>query len=263
MHRNLCIPRTGSFSSALWWQNRQQLVLYVRLHGMVIGPLAACRCLATFTGRFLSIPSRCFQDSVSTASEFARWDTGPLSLLNYCWRAFTSLRALSTLLCLTDIAEARDVEESDIDADFNSAMLSCSLALSGSSQICEPSLISPERDVSSGRNIQMHHLLHAYLLQHSGESAVKSSHADKGVGGAEGAVTLKLARRLELKFRLTGTRLVALHFKAMRGREVMKDGDGREILHVVEVHEGSQLLQHVMATAVVCGFVAPWFFRRQ
>jgi hypothetical protein len=249
------MPQAGS----LWLQNRQQLVLYVRLHGMVIGPLAAQRCLATFTaGRFLSIPSRYFHDSAAnlniTASAVSRWDAGTLSLLKYCWWTLTSLRALSTLLCLTDIAEARDFEEADMDAsDFHAALASCSLTSP------EPSRVLESSPIPSGPSVQMHDRLLTYLLQHSGGSSLKDK---EGKSGSSGAVTLKLARRVELNFRLTGTRLVALHFKAMRGRDVVKDSGGTEVLHVLEVHETSYSMLHVIATGIACGIMAT-ILRRQ
>ena len=245
------MPQAGS----LWLQTRQQLVLYVRLHGMVIGPLAAQRCLATFTaGRFLSIPSRYFDDPPVnlTASEVSRWDAGTPSLLKYCWWTLTSLRALSTLLCLTDIAEARDFEEADMD-DFHAALASCSLTSPESSRVLESS------PIPSGPSVQMHDRLFTYLLQHSGGCSLKNK---EGKSGSPGAVTLKLARRVELNFRLAGTRLVALHFKAMRGRDVVKDSGGKEVVHVLEVHETSYSMLHVIATGIACGIMASVLRRR-
>lgn len=234
----------------MWTQNRQQLVLYVRFHSMVapfLSPHSVQRCLSSFTGRYLSMPATLLQDA---AAELRRWDKAPLGIVKYYWWTFTTLRALSTLLCLTDIAEAHEFDDADPDADFHTAMLMCSSRWAECSQSIE---LSPS-STPAVPIVEMHDRLLTYLVEHS-RAPLPGTGKSEGKGfEAARAVTITLARRLELNFRLTGTRLIALHFKAMRGQEAVRDADGNEVLHVVEVYEEGYM-QHLIAAAIACGML--------
>ena len=76
---------------------------------------------------------------------------------------------------------------------------------------------------------------------------------------------LKLVRRFEFHFRLTGARALILHFKSITSSgEAVLDAKGREILHVVEVSEDSvsPLLLRGIAIAGLVGAAAALLLRR-
>jgi len=184
---------------------------------MVIGPVAAKRCIESFTGRVLSLPSTYLHDEDAfPPCGLSPWDVTPLSLSKYYFEALFSLTGLSTLLCLTDIVEARDIDDYS-DALSHSPLLK--------------SAVVPELEVDS-RVLE-------YLANHSsgwGDNDGESRGAINISGRS--AFSVQLVRKFEFLFRLSGTRAVILHFKSVnRAGDVVRDSRGREVIHCVEVYE--------------------------
>jgi len=200
----------NSFRNRVDQSTHLSLLIYGRFHGMIIGPVAAKRCIESFTGRVLSLPSTYLHNSDAfPARGLSPWDT-PLSLSKYYFEALFSLTGLSTLLCLTDIVEACDLDDLDSHRSPSHFLKSA---------------IVPELEVDS-RVLQ-------YLANHSADNRGTMSNRAR-----VSAHSVKLVRKFEFLFRLSGTRAVILHFKSVTGAgEVVKDPKGREVLHCVEVYE--------------------------
>jgi len=207
------------------------LLIYGRFHGMIIGPVAAKRCIESFTGRVLSLPSTYLHNSDAfPARGISPWDT-PLSLSKYYFEALLSLTGLSTLLCLTDIVEAYNLDDIDSHRSPSHFLNLDDMDSHRSPSHFLKSAIVPELEVDS-RVLE-------YLANHSAEKGPESD--NRGTVNNKGRVSahsVKLVRKFEFLFRLSGTRAVILHFKSVTGAgDVVRDSKGREVLHCVEVYE--------------------------
>jgi len=196
---------------------------------MVIGPLAAQKCIRRFTGRVLYIPSSYLQDSDTAfpAPGLSAWEVSPINLFKYYLQAFVSLRALSTILLLTEVTEARD-----LDDDFESSLFNLT-----------PDTRMPPRGLMRKFPAKPHSEADGF----SNDTRILEYLASDSKGGGH----VKLVRRFEYKFHLCGSRVVSLHYKTVgRAGEPLRDERGSEVLHLVEVYENGWGAYLVRAFAV-------------
>mmetsp|Transcript_25205 Transcript_25205/g.37114 ORF Transcript_25205/g.37114 Transcript_25205/m.37114 type:complete len:231 (-) Transcript_25205:142-834(-) len=184
---------------------------YERFHGMLIGPRAARRCIQSLNGRILFMPSTYNRDIDETLSPtflsrweyspncVSRWNVKKLTSWTYYALVLASFTGLSTFLGLTDVIDAREYKNLE-----KCTPESCS----GLKSAVTPSLVVNQEALD-------------YLV---------------AFGGYPSPSSVRLVRRFEFKFRLSGIHVVMLHFNSLSSTgEVVKDKKGRDILHLVEV----------------------------
>ena len=201
---------------------RSELLAYGRFHAMVINPFSAGRCIRAVTGRVLSLPSSYLHDADAfPASGRSPYDTTPMSLFAYYRPSLSSsnsvMRALSTLLLLTEVIDARNTDEAEV-----SSLPSRGLLLK--SGVARSSLLVDERVLG-------------YL-------AARGAPAAPASGSSTEDLQVKVVRRFEYKFfhiqrfDSCASHVLILHFATVtRTGEPVRDAAVREVLHVVEVCE--------------------------
>jgi len=171
---------------------------------MIAVPSSAQRCIDSFNGRILFMPSSYSRDTASfPAVGRSPWEpaTPGLNLVTYYLLVLFSLTGLSTVLGRTVVLDARDVP-----ADSSGEQLQCELASAG-----KPSLVVEQ-------------IVLDYLVA-PGSNRV----AAHGV---------RLLRRFEYNFKMAGVNVVMLHFISVAPDGTPSvDAAGRDILHLVEVYE--------------------------
>jgi len=182
---------------------------YERFHGMLVGPSAAQRCIASFSGRILFMPSRYSRDKhtfPSDGSGMSKWEVTSLNLFSYYGLVVASLTGLSTLLGCTETIDARAVQD-DEDAELPRLKSRRTLSLSLEKIVLD--YLSQPPPITSGCS----------------STTVAPS-------------CVKLVRRFEYHFKLCGIRVMMLHFVSVRpDGKVEYDEEGKERLHLVEVYE--------------------------
>lgn len=197
-------PSTTLAKPALKLRGGASLTEYERFHGMLVGPGSAQRCIESFNGRILFMPSSYSRDADSfPAKGRSPWEPSTLNLFTYYLLVLFSLTGLSTLLGQTSVLDARALS-SDSDSD----------GLERQRQLCSaetPRLVVDQIALD-------------YLVAPG--SSRPLAHA------------VQLKRRFEYNFKLAGVRVVMLHFISLGpdGTPVF-DAAGNEILHLVEVYE--------------------------
>ena len=187
---------------------------------MLIGPGAARRCIESFNGRILFIPSNYSLKSTSfPSSGRSQFEPTRLNLFWYYLLVVASLTGFSTLAGQTTVLDARVVDERAQDEELQQSLVSANT----------PSLAVDKIALQ-------------YLIANSSPPAA----------------SVRLKRRFEYNFKLAGVRVQMLHFVSLLSDGTMaRDSGGREILHLVEVYETSlgPIVAHPAAIALAAGFV--------
>lgn len=93
------------------------LAEYTRFHGMLISPGPAQRCIDSFTGKILFMPSsysRGFDTCpLSDPKKSSQWQVPAINLSSYYCLVLSSLTGLSSALGMTETIDSRD----DLDHD--------------------------------------------------------------------------------------------------------------------------------------------------
>ena len=251
--------------------SKPSLLHFGRLHSGCLGPVHAHKCLQSMNGRALVLPSSYL---AKDNADIASWDVAPQGLPGVYLRALATWRGVCTLLCLTDIVVACDQDglPSGPDCVFPQCVSGPHLPLVGADSPEERDL--PRRPPASNMQntklaltsaqtsaLRVDQRVLDYLIAYGrGEEGDIRSHGDapRRISGAT-CDAVKLVRRFEYHFRLTGARALILHFKSVTSSgEAVLDAKGHEILHVVEVSEDSvsPLLLRGIAVAGLVGAAA-------
>ena len=92
------------------------LLHYTRFHGMLCGPAAAARCVKSFDGTIIFMPSNYDAEAFSQAAAAQRplpYEVRSLTLLKYYLLVLTSFTGLCSLLRQTRTVDAREGEALD------------------------------------------------------------------------------------------------------------------------------------------------------
>jgi hypothetical protein len=240
---------------------------------MFLGPVLAKRCTESFNGRVLSLPSSYLSDPAAfpPAHGLSPYDLAPLGLVKYYAMALSSWRGLSTLLCLTDLIDARTLCDSSSDpVSFNShqdirfpvhsiSPPTLPSAHSGSDSDYCP---SPVRvDLSNkmltsdlAPSLEVDSRVLDYIAAHGSNDGSGQRRLSQACDESPQRACMKLIRRFEYFYRLSGTHAIVLHFKTLTpGGEVSRDAKGREVVHVVEVYELNQRRHRVLQALAFTG----------
>lgn len=191
---------------------------------MLIDPMAALRCIKSINGHVLFMPSSYVRDE-TTFPAFGQspWEVRSLNMVTYYLLVFWTFTGLSTLLSATEIIDAQE-------------------------QVCGRDLAPEGLKSDVVPTLEVDQIVVNYLMRCPiGTDSVgnKSRTMCKGV---------RLVRRFEFNFRLSALQVVMLHFLSLGpDGHVMTDGEGREIVHLVEVYEAGPALKFWQAALVALG----------
>ncbi len=167
---------------------------------MLVGPGTAQRCIDSFNGRILFMPSSYARDAATFPlnGERSPWEAASLSLLTYYLLVAVTLTGLSTLLRQTAVLDARDDALVERDPSRDGSLLVSAATPSLRVDPCVLDFLVAEDDSASA---------------------------------------VKVKRRFEFHFRLAAVKVVMVHLVSLGsdGRPILRDGV--EVTHLVEVFE--------------------------
>lgn len=188
---------------------------YHRFHGMLCGPAVAAQCISAFDGTIVFMPATYRPEDFAAAVREERtlmpYEVQALTLLKYYLLVLWSMTGLCSLLRQTQTVDASELVGGDGE---------------------KRAVAKPPED-------------HALSVHPFVVDALASRH---GVAGVRDSV--RLIRRFEFRFRLTGLWVAMHHYKGV-------DAHGVETLSLVEVYRGAPMVVCVVLAvmAAVAGCV--------